>query len=291
MLVRRKVSYNCEIYFNKQVTILNNEEHMSEDNVATLRKLGLSSVEAKTYLIVLKLQTSTPTLIAKGANIARTDVYRVLSKLEGLGLIERAIGKTNPIKATPLKKALKYLVDQKKRENIEAKQGIQNIIKDYMKYEKTPEVATDKPEFIFLPKNELYIRKISYEIDNSKKSIKFIFSLKKHAHIINEFENNLLRALKRNVKIKIVTETPSVDYYQSEILKKIEKHNSYVVTYRKNIRIGLLAIFDENRVIIDTSKEEDSKKGPALWSNNQNIIEIAQFYFDNRQIDQKTVTL
>ncbi|PLX27027.1 hypothetical protein C0581_03815 [Candidatus Parcubacteria bacterium] len=51
------------------------------NNLATLKNLGLSDIEAGVYLSLLKLGGSQASKIAKDVGIKRTTVYPILKKL------------------------------------------------------------------------------------------------------------------------------------------------------------------------------------------------------------------
>ena len=55
----------------------------------TLTQMGLSEVQAKIYLYLIKNGQSTPTEIAKGLNENRTTIYSAAEKLETLGVISQ----------------------------------------------------------------------------------------------------------------------------------------------------------------------------------------------------------
>jgi len=70
----------------------------SEENVRALSDLGLSPNQAKVYLSVLQTEGLPVHDISKIAKVNREDVYRVILRLEKMGLIEKILG--NPMSAT-----------------------------------------------------------------------------------------------------------------------------------------------------------------------------------------------
>jgi sugar-specific transcriptional regulator TrmB len=70
---------------------------MIQDDIQTLTDLGLSLLQAKTYLNLAKLGKANVQTIAKASNVARQDIYRVMPKLQKLGLAEKFISCRNSI--------------------------------------------------------------------------------------------------------------------------------------------------------------------------------------------------
>ncbi|MGB9740994.1 MAG: helix-turn-helix domain-containing protein, partial [Candidatus Bathyarchaeales archaeon] len=59
---------------------------VSEDLIKKLMLFGLSKNEAKIYLALLQLKQASTSAIAKLSNVPRQETYRVLPRLEKLGI-------------------------------------------------------------------------------------------------------------------------------------------------------------------------------------------------------------
>ena len=66
---------------------------ISDKLLNELTSFGLTGNEAKVYLSLLQLSKASATEIAKLARISRQEVYRVLPRLEKIGLVELIINK------------------------------------------------------------------------------------------------------------------------------------------------------------------------------------------------------
>ena len=74
-----------------------------DEHVEILVRLGLTFCQAKIYLALLQLGTSSAKTISNYTNIARPDIYRVIRGLVMLGLVEKSIGKPANFKEAKLK--------------------------------------------------------------------------------------------------------------------------------------------------------------------------------------------
>jgi sugar-specific transcriptional regulator TrmB len=93
------------------------KNRMIEDNhVQALMDFGLSFLQAKIYLNLVKLEKASVKSIAQTSKVARQDIYRLMPILMKVGLAEKIIGRPTIYKATPLKLGLSILFQKKKQE-------------------------------------------------------------------------------------------------------------------------------------------------------------------------------
>jgi len=81
-----------------------------ERNVEMLIDFGLTGNQARVYLAIARLKLATVGQISKISKVRREDVYRILPKLEKMGLVEKLLGKPTKIRATPVEEALSVLI-------------------------------------------------------------------------------------------------------------------------------------------------------------------------------------
>ncbi|MEX2723761.1 MAG: helix-turn-helix domain-containing protein [Candidatus Freyarchaeota archaeon] len=71
--------------------------HHDYEYIQTLTDLGLTFLQAKTYLNLAKLGKANVQTIAKASNVARQDIYRIMPSLQKLGLAEKNHSQTNHV--------------------------------------------------------------------------------------------------------------------------------------------------------------------------------------------------
>ena len=96
---------------------------LQEETVQTLVNLELTVLQAKVYLALVKLGTSTGRTTAKAAKVASQDVYRVLTELQEKGLVEKIIAKPNKYRPIPLKDGLSMLLQRRNKQTAELKKA------------------------------------------------------------------------------------------------------------------------------------------------------------------------
>jgi len=84
--------------------------HALERDAKVLIGFGLTGNQARVYLALARLKLATVGQISKVSKVRREDVYRILPKLEKMGLVEKLLGKPCKIRATPVEEALSVLI-------------------------------------------------------------------------------------------------------------------------------------------------------------------------------------
>lgn len=86
-----------------------------EKTVETLSDFGLTRNQAKVYVAATQLGLVSAGQISELSKVRREDVYRLLSTLERMGLIEKLLGTRTRLRATPIKDALTTLVKNEEK--------------------------------------------------------------------------------------------------------------------------------------------------------------------------------
>ena len=81
-----------------------------EQNAETLSSFGMTVKQAKVYLALVFLGTALVGDISKHSKVRREEVYRILPKLEKMGLIEKTLSTPVKLKATSVENALSLLI-------------------------------------------------------------------------------------------------------------------------------------------------------------------------------------
>ena len=102
-----------------------------------LTSLGLSDLQASTYLYLFKYQYSAPPDIAKQLNMTRTNAYKVLESLEALSLVSKSEVRKKLVYAAADPSALASIVAGKRNDLLALEQYTQTAIQELRKLKKT----------------------------------------------------------------------------------------------------------------------------------------------------------
>lgn len=247
-----------------------------EEYVQTLMGLGLTLLQAKTYLALAKLGSADVKTIAKVSNVARQDVYRVTPKLQKLGLAEKIISTPTKYKAIPLKMGLSILLQQKVEENAKLQEKAEALISNFEEHfalEKA--VKEDEPQFIITSERTVFHKRIEEATDAAQHSKDAIVTLEGCKAILFHHNQHLKRAVNRGVKIRIITEKPE----KQQAIQKLTRDLTnplFRVKYTSAPTPICMMIFDNKEVHLRMAEGAV----PSFWSNNPNIVNLSRKYFE-----------
>ena len=251
-----------------------------ETNIQTLTHLGLTSNKAKVFLALDATRFSTVKEIQKNSKVPRQEIYKILSKLQEMGFIERTLTRPVVFKTIPIQQAVSFLLKQKIQETKKLQKEAEEIIKNYHQENHKPEVHEFKPHFVLISKKQASVSKRMEEIDNANTSIDFIISWKRFLSTVDTFRENVIKALKRSVKMRVILEKPKDMLKIPEEIEKFKKFPNYELRYILEPPKAIIGIFDKKNALITISACADLGGAPALWTDNPCILSILSDYFE-----------
>ncbi|MEM2998943.1 MAG: helix-turn-helix domain-containing protein [Candidatus Bathyarchaeia archaeon] len=141
-----------------------------DEYVQILTRLGLTFLQAKTYLALAKLGKADVKTISKASKIARQDIYRIMPALQNMGLVEKIVASPTLYKVTPVNESLGVLLENKTREFMELQIKMKYMLNNFK--EKADEVASQEEEqFSIISSRRLLQKKLSEKDRTAQKSI------------------------------------------------------------------------------------------------------------------------
>jgi sugar-specific transcriptional regulator TrmB len=247
-----------------------------EEAVQTIVNLGMTVLQAKVYIALAELGTSTGGTTAKAAKVASQDVYRILSELQEKGLIEKIIAKPTMYKATPIKEGLSMLLQNKKEEYIETEKQAKTMANNF--YESKNQNILNKSAFVITSEVTLLFKGHEKLADITKNSIEAIIPVKMNKKIFFQNSPFAKRTIRRGVKIRVVTQKVDEESIPRNS-KSLLKSPLFEIRYlpKDSEQFGMF-IFDRQEVTLAMSEK---KPMPSLWTNNPHVVKLAENYFEN----------
>lgn len=249
-----------------------------EDEIQILSSFGLTSNEAKVFLVLTLLGSADVKEISKFSNVAREAVYRVLPRLQKLGLVEKEIAWPTKFTAMNLGDAINFLLGLRNKETHYLQKKANVLLR--LKSKKAKKEPLEDSKFLLIPAKKMLISKIRDELDRAQKSVSIVTSNKRLLGAMDIFSEAIGKALSRGVKFRIVTS--NVKKVLSPAILEVDNND-----HRIEIRYALsdpkcaTSIFDKGEVLIITKPAAELCCGsPALWSNNSSLVNIVEDYFE-----------
>jgi sugar-specific transcriptional regulator TrmB len=253
-----------------------------EEYIQVLVKLGLTHTQAKVYITLLCLKSATARNIQKYSNVARQDVYRILSELEDKDLIEKIIAKPSMFRSAPPNEAVSILIHRRREESNQLrKEAIQHFRNFELDCVGTIPLDSAS-KFILLSKNETNPKthkdKLGKAVDNARKNVMWLINF----HFLNQVLFNdgrkLEKAVKRGVKFKfIVNGMPNGEKFEPDLGSVLENADHFKVRWSRSIFQAGVLLVDENEVFCRLGNDAESH---VLWSTNPNFVAMLKEYFN-----------
>jgi sugar-specific transcriptional regulator TrmB len=248
---------------------------IQEEYIQTLSGLGLSFLQAKTYMNLAKIGKADARTISKSSSVARTDVYRIMLTLEKLGLVERIIAETTIYKATPIKESLSILL-QKRREESSGLEKKANSLLESFQSSDPKDALEENPQFKITSEIKLLLKMHENLIRSAQASVDIIMPAKilqlmlfNHQYFFKEAQ--------KSVKIRIIIQKVGE---KTSVIKPedLSKKRLIEIRYSSNSDLFGMHIFDGKEVTYQISEKNIL---PSLWSNDCNVLKLAESYFEN----------
>ena len=254
-----------------------------EEYVEILSELGLTHTESKVYVALLCLKSATARNIHKESNVARQDVYRILSDLEEKGLIEKIIAKPTKFQPMPAEDAISILFQRRNEQDRQlrkkAKQAFRNF-KDTCT--KTP-ALDEAAQFILLSKNEVdptgHIDKPGKAVDIAKRNIYGLITFQLFMKVKLMDEHIWKRAAKRGVKLKFIIGGRANEQAELNLAPALKNNDNFEIRWTSNLPKAAVLLVDEKEVFFRIGNDINN---PVLWSAEPHFAAMITDYLKTK---------
>jgi sugar-specific transcriptional regulator TrmB len=251
---------------------------MSERAEADIIEFGLTALQARVYLTLLKLGKARAGRLSFVAGIVRPEVYRILRELSSQGLIQRTPGTPSTYAAISPDKGLSLVIDRQKRRLAELEHKKVSLVK-VLESRAHNDGIVDRGFNVIMGVDNVIIRARQL-ISETKQEYAAIMS--KYA-LRRADEDGVMRVItssrKRNVQVRIISE---IDESNSTMADMLSKH---VELRRSNEVFFYVDIFDRREMLFGPAISDDDLRSTTrreidLWTNNAQFIKGMQALFE-----------
>ncbi len=258
-----------------------------------LASFGLTENEAKTYLALLQLRQATARATAKLSNIPRQEIYRILPRLEKLGLTEVVVTKPAQFVAVEPQKALAELIENQKEAfskqiaQLETKKT--SLESELTKIQgKSAGLKLPSPvQFVLISGRHQVNSKIRAMLEKANSTVLWASpKLEIRRAIIYDRDDMLRKCAKRGVKIRILTEA------DKDNIREIIRLSKFCEIRHVPGIASLMTIVDNKEIIIGSAvHSSDEEVIHELWTNDAGQVETMKDFFEIVWADSKPATL
>ncbi|MBW2963165.1 hypothetical protein KY306_00110 [Candidatus Woesearchaeota archaeon] len=262
---------------------------VKKEFINKLKEFGLNSYEAKLWTALLSRGVSTAGELSDISNVPRSRAYDVLESLEKKGFIIVKLGKPIKYLAVPPREVIER-VKKKVQEDAERKAKNLETLKDSEVLKELNTLHTDGVELIdptdksgsFRGRDKLYDH-LSSMIKNAEKEIVISTTNDGFQRKIQKFRNDLEKASKRGVKVRIAA---NVNDSNKKLVKQL--NGAEIRSSNKNMRF-VLTDGKEMTVMLMDDKNVHESYDSGVWVATPYFVKSFQSMFDNEWKSMKRI--
>ena len=264
-----------------------------EENAEILSDFGLTGNQAKVYLATARLGSASVGQISKVAKVRREDVYRIMPKLEKMGLVEKILSKPTKMRALPVEEAFHVLIEREQEIANERMSTLMAKKDAFLKHYKPFRIETkEATHFTIISGREGTMTKELAMLKRAKNAISIVTSKEKFAQFFNNYDETLQKAANKGIAIRMILNVTEHDDSIMENIKEYESARVPVHLKYTDQRSTHYMIVDYNQALVATSTEPTMRETPYLWTNDNSLVGLLQKSFEglwHASVELKTI--
>ncbi len=268
---------------------------MQKDLVIKLSDFGFTTNQAKVYLSIIESGSISVAKIATHTQLHVQDIYKILPKLEKMGLITKTLEKPVQIKAIPIEEALTHLVDIEREDAVKRIGHLESNLKnltDSIKEAQFNEIQNEDISFVPLLTAKQIKNQAELTFGKVIKSCDLVVSLDLIKPLMSRLSGNIERFNNTGVKVRLIIESPSSPEGARTVLQKaLPKQADIRAKFVKKTNPIPYYVIDKNQAWISMEKETETGLPCVLWTNGKNIAHIFHEYFEDAWNRSNAITI
>lgn len=249
-----------------------------DEYVQMLTQLGLTSLQAKTYLALARLGKADVKTISRVSKIVRQDIYRIMPALQNMGLVEKIVASPTLFRVTPVKESLCGLLANKTKEYMELQIKMKSLFNNFKSNADETE-SREEEQFSIISSKRLLQKRLSEKDKTAQKSVIAIANWKTIRTTFFNRSQDIIAALKRGVKFRIITETHDMDEHVEKVIQAFMKYPLFEIKYRAT-PIPVNAVIHDGKEVNMCIATLPDNEVPSLCSTNKPFIKVITAYFE-----------
>lgn len=253
---------------------------IDDENTLTLKRAGLTTLQAKIYLSLLRNGTQTIKNVAKTANVDRSNAYREVQNLQKAALVKKIIGSPNLYNAAPIENAVSILLENKRKDYVKTRKQAERMARKLKNRNGTTPIDQDEDQFVLIPQNHTFLSAVVEQTNSLQYSYERIASLKRFYQAVPQFFKIYKAALEREVKMRVIVDKPQTEKVLPKTLLTLMSYPNYQVRYVVGQPEILGACFDRKCLHVLIKPSANIMDSPCLLTNNLSFILLFENYFE-----------
>ena len=246
---------------------------LEDESLQLVASLGLTFLEAKVYLALVKLGKASAKTISTSSRVAQPDVYRVVSKLENHGLVEREVGTPNQFSATPIDEGLAILLQRRDNQSAMLHKMTAEMLQKLKDKTARTESQKEASKFVLVP--GAHVHKIRNAVDNAQTDVLCFTSLDMFRKVRFVTEDVWKKGVKSGIKFQFIIGKPHEEKVDLKLDPVLRNNECFEIKWTST-SMPCVILIDGREVFLRT---EMNLEAPVLWSNNSCFVALIKEHF------------
>ncbi len=256
-----------------------------KDLVKTFSDCGFTVNQAKVYFRIIQSESTCVSEISESTQLYRQDIYKILLKLEKMGLITKTIDEPFVIEAIPVEKCLMSMISAERKKANERISRLETNLKELTnqlgKQQKLRKRKTleEERKFILLKTDSEIAHMRDLAFKNLRIEFDWVTNYDLMTRLTQSFSENFKLIARKEAKIRIIVENLKKDDLVKKTLEKIRPdRGDFAAKLMHKSKCLPYQIFDHKELWISRKKVTGHGFPNVFWTNSRNITE---FYEDS----------
>lgn len=266
-----------------------------EELAEKLADFGLTINQAIVYLSVVQLGKASVDRIAEDTRLHRQDIYKMMPKLQKMGLVTKILGRPAFFEATRVEKALENLLAMEKKEAEEKisrlTADLKTLVETVRKRHARKTSREEDPLFCLLTTDLEIKNNFDSAFEKAKKEFCLVTTPTIAPRTVNLIRERVWSLAKKGVKTRVIIES-RVPEATRDLLSKLDReHTSLAAKQVVDASLVPYRIVDDKEVWITLKKETKTGTPWFLWTNSHNIVKFYRKNFEETWNDPNAESL
>ncbi len=253
---------------------------MQDELVERLTDFGFTVNQAKVYLSIAQSSRTHVGKISKDTQLHRQDIYKLLPKLEKMGLITKTIDKPFKIEALPVQKALENLIVKEKERTNQRIFCLEKTLKLVTQAVQQQLPLKEEACFTLLTTGEAMKNRSNQTFKKKRKNFNIVVSSEiLHSETGHFYRSFFQMILDKGSKIRlIIVGVETAEEINLSLAKICPADGYFEVKLIERCAFKDYQVVDKKEVWIATQQKSPDGYPAVLWTNDPNMVDA---YFLN----------
>ena len=271
---------------------------VKEELIQGLTVFGLSVNQAKVYLSIIQSTETNVNTISSTTKIHQQDIYKILPKLEEIGLITKTVDRPVVIKAIHPEEALNHIIATEQHKANLKINHLKKIVKALAQtIEKTREqnqTAQEQMEIqaAFITTDNAVSNKLDAAFGNATIQCDLVINFELIRRRLSIMEKRYKTLSTNKVKTRILIDNvKNVENAEKLLEQIIPRTGDFTVKQASRITVKPYLIIDNKEIYIRSQRKTPHNFPCVLWTNSKNIIAVYQENFEKAWDKSQLLTI